>query len=90
MLDYDNQATISGGTFIGTGSVMMAQTVTSASGQGVVAVYNQGGFPAGTKISLTEVSGKVLISYTPELPFQLVICPHGGGSFRTGYGKLTQ
>ena len=73
VLDYDNQATISGGTFIGTGSVMMAQTVTSASGQGVVAVYNQGGFPAGTKISLTEVSGKVLISYTPELPFQLVI-----------------
>ncbi len=73
VLDYDNTATISGGTFIGTGSVMMAQTMTSNSGQGVVAVYSQGGFAAGTKLTLTDTSGEVMISYTPELPFQLVI-----------------
>ena len=73
VLDYDNKATIEGGTFIGTGSVMMAQTITSSSGQGVVAVYTQRGFAAGTKLTLTDTSGKELISYTPELPFQLVI-----------------
>lgn len=73
VLDYDNKATISGGTFIGTGSVMMAQAMTSDSGQGVVAVYSQGGFAAGTKLTLTDSSGKQLVSYTPELNFQLMI-----------------
>ena len=73
VLDYDNTATISGGTFIGTGSVMMAQTLSSNSGQGVVAVYSQGGFAAGTRLTLTDASGNVVVAYTPELPFQLVI-----------------
>ena len=73
VLDYDNQATISGGTFIGTGAMMMAQTLTSDSGQGVVAVYSQGGFTAGTLLTLTDGSGKELISYNPELSFQLII-----------------
>jgi len=73
VLDYDNQATISGGTFIGTGAMMMAQTLTSDSGQGVVAVYSQGGFSAGTRLTLTDGSGKELISYNPELSFQLII-----------------
>jgi len=73
VLDYDTTATIDGGTFIGTGSVMMAQTLASNSGQGVVAAYSQGGFSAGTKITLTSQEGKQLISYTPELEFQLVI-----------------
>lgn len=73
VLDYDNTATISGGTFIGTGAMMMAQTLTSDSGQGVVAVYSQGGFTAGTLLTLTDGSGKELISYNPELSFQLII-----------------
>ena len=73
VLDYDNTATIRGGTFIGTGAVMMAQTLQSDSGQGVVAVYSQGGFSAGTQITLTDSNGKQIVTYTPELPFQLVI-----------------
>ena len=73
VLDYDNKATIAGGIFIGTGSVMMAQTLTSNSGQGVVAVYNQGGFASGTKITLTDADGKVLVECTPELKFQLIV-----------------
>lgn len=73
VLDYDVSATIDGGTFIGTGSVMMAQTLTSNSGQGVVAAYSQGGFAAETKITLTNQDGKQLISYNPELDFQLII-----------------
>ena len=73
VLDYDNTAIINGGTFIGTGAVMMAQTLQSDSGQGVVAVYSQGGFAAGTQIVLTDSNGKQIVTYTPELPFQLVI-----------------
>ena len=73
VLDYDTAATIDGGTFIGTGAVMMAQTLTSNSDQGVVAAYSQGGFRAGTELTLTDENGKQVLSYTPELDFQLII-----------------
>ena len=73
VLDYDVSGTITGGTFIGTGSVMMAQTLTSASGQGVVSAYSQSGFAAGTQLALTDANGKQILSYTPELSFQLII-----------------
>lgn len=70
-LDYDKTGTITGGTFIGTGSTMMAQSF-SDSTQGVVAV-NAGSQEAGTQITLTDKSGNVLISRTPELPFAVII-----------------
>ena len=70
-LDYDVSATISGGTFIGTGAFGMAQTF-SDSEQGVVAV-NVGNQFAGTEIILQDTSGKTLISYKPELDFAVVI-----------------
>jgi len=73
VLDYDVSGTISGGVFIGTGSVMMAQTLTSTSGQGVVAAYSQSGFAAGTQLTLTDGAGKQILTYMPELKFQLVI-----------------
>ena len=70
-LDYDVSATISGGTFIGTGASGMAQTF-SDSKQGVVAVSVGNQF-AGTEIILKDTSGKTLISYKPELDFAVVI-----------------
>ncbi len=70
-LDYDVSGTITGGTFIGTGSSMMAQTF-SDSTQGVVAV-SVGSQAAGTQITLTDKNGKTVISYAPELSFQVVI-----------------
>lgn len=70
-LDYDSSAIITGGTFIGTGSSMMAQTF-SDSQQGVIAV-SVGDQAAGTQITLTDGSGKALISYNPELSFAVVI-----------------
>lgn len=70
-LDYDTSAVITGGTFIGTGASGMAQTF-SDSGQGVMAV-SVGGVSAGTKITLSDTSGKELISYAPELDFAVVI-----------------
>lgn len=71
-LDYDTSAVISGGTFIGTGASGMAQTFSDSQNQGVIAVQ-VGSAQAGTQITLTDSSGNVVIDYTPELPFNVVI-----------------
>ncbi len=71
-LDYDTSATISGGTFIGTGaSGGMAQTF-SVSPQGVISV-NVGNQSAGSEITVTDSEGKVLVTHSPELDFGIVI-----------------
>ncbi len=70
-LDYDKSATITGGTFIGTGAQGMAQTF-SDSEQGVVAI-SVGNQSAGTKILLKDKSGNSIIEHTPELNFAVVI-----------------
>ena len=70
-LDYDTSATITGGTFIGTGASGMAQTF-SSSEQGVLSA-RVGNQAAGTEITVEDTSGNVLIAYTPELSFQVVI-----------------
>ena len=74
-LDYDKSCVITGGTFIGTGARGMAQTF-SSSAQGVVAVQ-VGNAAAGTRITLTDEAGKILIDCMPELNFAVVIlsCP---------------
>lgn len=70
-LDYDASATITGGTFIGTGASNMAQTF-SDSEQGVIAL-SVGNQSAGTAITLKDKDGNTVISYAPELSFQVVI-----------------
>ena len=70
-LDYDVSATISGGTFIGTGAAGMAQTF-SDSAQGVIALQ-VGSRSAGTEIVAVDSAGNKLISYAPELDFAVVI-----------------
>lgn len=70
-LDYDKSATITGGTFIGTGASGMAQTF-SDSKQGVVAV-SVGNQSAGTQITLKDSNGNTLITHEPELSFAVVI-----------------
>ena len=69
-LDYDKTGVITGGTFIGTGSTMMAQSF-SDSTQGVIAVNVSGA--AGTEITLTDAEGNVLLTRTPELNFARVV-----------------
>ena len=71
VLDYDSSGVISGGTFLGTGASAMAQTI-NGSGQGVISV-NAGNQNADTKITLTDSTGKLLLSLTPELDFSVVI-----------------
>ena len=71
-LDYDISATISGGTFIGTGSSMMAQTFSDNS-QGIIAVSLGGSAPAGTELLLTDAKGSEVIRFTPNLSYAVVI-----------------
>ncbi len=70
-LDYDTTATITGGTFIGSGAMGMAQTF-SDSAQGVVSA-NVGSAVAGTEVTLADKNGEVLLNATPELDFSVVI-----------------
>lgn len=71
VLDYDTTATITGGTFIGTGASTMAQTF-SSSEQGVIAL-KVGSQSAGTELVLTDASGNEILSYTPNLSYQIAI-----------------
>ena len=71
-LDYDISATITGGTFIGTGSSMMAQTF-SDNTQGIIAVSLGGSAPAGTELVLTDAAGAEVVSFTPNLSYAVVI-----------------
>lgn len=70
-LDYDKTAIITGGTFIGTGSTMMAQSF-SDSEQGVIAI-KVGNQSKGTQIELKDSNGNIIISHKPELDFAVVI-----------------
>ncbi len=71
ILDYDKTAVITGGTFIGTGSTMMAQSF-SNSEQGVIAV-SVGNQVAETLIELKDSDGNTIVSHKPELDFAVVI-----------------
>lgn len=71
-LDYDTSATITGGVFIGTGASGMAQTF-SANSQGVLAVSVGSGQSSGVKITVSDSSGKELVSYEPKLAFSVII-----------------
>lgn len=70
-LDYDTRATISGGTFIGTGASAMAQTF-SHSEQGIISV-NVGNQSAGTEIKLIDSDGNTVITHAPDLAFSVAI-----------------
>ena len=67
----EGTATITGGTFIGTGASTMAQTF-SSSEQGVIAL-KVGSQSAGTELVLTDASGNEILSYTPNLSYQIAI-----------------
>lgn len=71
-LDYDSSAVISGGTFIGTGASGMAQTFSNSENQGVISV-SAGTQSADTNITVKNTLGKTIVTYTPELSFNVVI-----------------
>lgn len=91
-LDYDISATISGGTFIGTGASSMAQTFSNAN-QGVIAV-KAGTQAAGTAISLSDDSGNIILNHTPDLDFAVIILSSpdiiSGNNYTLTVGSLSQ
>lgn len=91
-LDYDTTATISGGTFIGTGASGMAQTF-SDNEQGLISV-SVGNQSAGTEISLKDSKDKTYLSYTPVLPFSVVILSSpeivSGETYTISVGSLSE
>lgn len=70
-LDYDKTATISGGSFIGTGASSMAQSFSDAT-QGVIALQ-VGNQVANTTITLYDQNGNEILSHTPQLDYQIII-----------------
>lgn len=91
VLDYDKTAVISGGTFVGTGSSMMAQTFSSST-QGVIAL-SVGNQSAGTLITVKDSSGNEIISYEPALSFAIVIISmpelNSGETYSVTVGSLS-
>lgn len=90
-LDYDTTATITGGTFLGTGGAGMAQSF-SSSEQGVIAVQ-VGSQSAGASVVITDSEGNVLLEYAPELSFAVVIYSSpdivSGQSYTVSAGTVT-
>ena len=72
-LDCNGTAKISGGIVVAAGSMGMAETFGSSSSQCSI-MYNLSSVQkAGTAVTLTDSSGKVLVSYAPEKQFQNVV-----------------
>ena len=76
MLDYDSEATISGGTFVAVGSSGMAQNFGDSSTQGSMLV-SVGQQEAGSIVKLLDENNKELLSWTAEKSFDCVLisCP---------------
>lgn len=92
VLDFDTTGIITGGTFIGTGASMMAQTFTGSENQGIIAVQ-VGNQSAGTKIAIGDSAGKTIIEAQPNLSFAIVIvsCPDiaSGQTYTVTVGSLS-
>lgn len=72
-LDYDGTGTISGGTFMGTGSFGMLQSFSSDSTQNVIVVYFAGTKTAGTEWTLTSGDEMVILSGNPDKEYSSLI-----------------
>ncbi len=71
VLDFDETATITNATFIGTGSINMAQTFTTAQ-NGLISLKTDS-TKAGTEIILKDENGNTLVSHKPEYDFEILI-----------------
>lgn len=72
VLDYDTTAKITGGTFVGTGSYMMAQSFTSSENQGILAL-SVGNQQAGTEIIISDSNGNEILKHSPNLSYAILV-----------------
>lgn len=89
MLDYDSEATISGGTFVAVGSSGMAQNFGDSSTQGSILV-SVGQQEAGSVLKLLDENNKELITWTAEKSFDCVLIScseiQKGGTYTVSIG----
>ena len=71
-LDYETSAAISGGTLVAVGSSGMAESFSEDSKQASILYCMSESHKAGEKITLTDESGKELVSYTAAKSFNAV------------------
>ena len=72
-LDYNGEAVISGGVFMSAGTSDMFQSFSSSSTQNYIEVFYDSAQTAGTKITVTDESGKELASLTPTVSFSAAL-----------------
>ncbi len=71
--DYDGSATVSGGILAASGSSGMAQGFSESSAQCSILYNLSGSHSAGDKITLTDASGNVIVSFSPSKQYSSVI-----------------
>lgn len=92
-LDYAGEGKVTGGIVIALGSVGMASNFGSSSTQGAILCSVSSNAPAGTFVSVTDESGKVLASYTSQKQFQSVLISAPGmvkgGTYTVSVGSAS-
>lgn len=72
-LDYTTSGTVTGGTVVAAGASGMEMNFDSDSTQGAIHCDLSSTQSAGTEITLTDSSGNIIVSYTPEIDFQCIL-----------------
>ncbi|EJU20033.1 PF14262 domain protein [Peptoanaerobacter stomatis] len=72
-LDYNGAATISSGTFITAGSSGMAQNFGNDSTQGSILLNLSSSKNEGTKVTVTNSSGKAILTFTPQTKYNSLL-----------------
>ena len=72
-IDYEVSGSISGGTFVSAGASGMALNFGSDSTQCSILYELSNSVSSGTEITLTDASGNVIVSYTPDKDFQSIV-----------------
>ena len=92
-LDYGTESIITGGTVIAVGSADMAENFGPSSTQGSI-LLSVGSQAAGTTVSITDETGTILASYTPEKSYQSVVVSapglEAGKSYTVTAGSFSQ
>jgi len=93
-IDYDGTFRISGGVLIAAGNIRMAEAPSSDSSQSSIAFTYSSMQQAGTKFTLKDAHGQVVIEATPTKPYQSIVLsspdlkPEATYSVYTGDTKL--
>lgn len=93
-LDYDGTSLITGGMVVAAGSSSMAQNFGEDSTQGSMLVRLSTSASSGDTVILKDSTGKELLSYTPEKPYNCVVvsCPEitQGQTYTLTAGRQSQ